>query len=112
VRKSGYRFFAADKTVIGLVARRDLLRVRANLMRHESEREILLSFAPRPRPQPQSATVADIDEDEDFALTPKAIVQKGVTSRGIGDLSRRDEVAHEICKGAFACDFLGDAQDR
>jgi CBS domain len=31
-----------DGTVVGLVARRDLLRVRANALRHEREREALM----------------------------------------------------------------------
>jgi chloride channel protein, CIC family len=31
----------------GLVARRDLLRVRASVVRHETEREVLLRFRPR-----------------------------------------------------------------
>jgi H+/Cl- antiporter ClcA/CBS domain-containing protein len=33
-----------DSRLVGLVARRDLLRVRANVIRHEREREILLRF--------------------------------------------------------------------
>jgi chloride channel protein, CIC family len=35
--------------LVGLVARRDLLRVRANVLRHEREREVLLWFRPRQR---------------------------------------------------------------
>jgi chloride channel protein, CIC family len=34
----------ADDTLIGLVARRDLLRVRASVVRHERERAVLLRF--------------------------------------------------------------------
>jgi H+/Cl- antiporter ClcA len=34
----------ADDTVVGLVARRDLLRVRASVVRHERERAVLLRF--------------------------------------------------------------------
>jgi H+/Cl- antiporter ClcA len=33
--------------LVGLVARRDLLRVRASAVRHETEREVLLGFRPR-----------------------------------------------------------------
>jgi CIC family chloride channel protein len=36
----------ADGRLVGLVARRDLLRVRANVIRHEREREILIRFRP------------------------------------------------------------------
>jgi H+/Cl- antiporter ClcA len=36
-----------DGTLTGLVARRDLLRVRANVMREETEREILIRFRAR-----------------------------------------------------------------
>ena len=36
----------ADGTLIGLVARRDLLRVRASVVRQEREREVLLRFRP------------------------------------------------------------------
>ncbi|MGH8211133.1 MAG: chloride channel protein, partial [Steroidobacteraceae bacterium] len=39
---------------VGLVARRDLLRVRANVMRHEHEREALIRVLPR-RPDSRSA---------------------------------------------------------
>ncbi|HEY7990740.1 MAG TPA: CBS domain-containing protein, partial [Stellaceae bacterium] len=35
-----------DGTLVGLVARRDLLRVRANVVRQEREREVLLRFRP------------------------------------------------------------------
>jgi hypothetical protein len=35
--------------IVGLLTRRDLLRVRANVLRHEREREVLLWFRPRPR---------------------------------------------------------------
>ena len=38
-----------DDTVIGLVARRDLLRVRADVVRHEREREVLLRLRLQPR---------------------------------------------------------------
>jgi H+/Cl- antiporter ClcA/CBS domain-containing protein len=38
----------SDGTVAGLVARRDLLRVRASVIRHEQEREALISFRKRP----------------------------------------------------------------
>jgi chloride channel protein, CIC family len=34
----------ADGAVVGLVARRDLLRVRASVVRHERERSVLLRF--------------------------------------------------------------------
>jgi H+/Cl- antiporter ClcA/predicted transcriptional regulator len=37
-----------DDKLVGLVARRDLLRVRAHLTRHEREREALLRFGPNP----------------------------------------------------------------
>ena len=36
--------------VVGLVARRDLLRVRAGVVRHEREREALLRFSMQRRP--------------------------------------------------------------
>jgi H+/Cl- antiporter ClcA/CBS domain-containing protein len=39
----------SDSVVVGLVARRDLLRVRAAAMGHERDREVLIRFA-RPRP--------------------------------------------------------------
>jgi CIC family chloride channel protein len=38
-----------DGTLVGLMARRDLLRVRANANRHEDEREILLKLGRQPR---------------------------------------------------------------
>ena len=38
-RKSG--------SLVGLVARRDLLRVRTNMVRHEREREALIRVLPR-----------------------------------------------------------------
>jgi hypothetical protein len=41
-----------DDKVVGLVARRDLLRVRADVLRHERERDVLL----RPRLQPRRST--------------------------------------------------------
>jgi hypothetical protein len=34
-----------DEVVVGLVARRDLLRVRAAAASHETEREVLFRFA-------------------------------------------------------------------
>lgn len=37
----------SDNTVVGLVARHDLLRVRANVVREEREPEVLLHFRPR-----------------------------------------------------------------
>lgn len=37
----------SDNTVVGLVARHDLLRVRANVVREEREPEVLLHFHPR-----------------------------------------------------------------
>lgn len=37
--------------LVGLVARRDLLRVRANAMRHEREREALIRVLPRRAPE-------------------------------------------------------------
>jgi H+/Cl- antiporter ClcA len=39
----------ATGTLVGLVARRDLLRVRTNMMRHEREREALIRVFPGPR---------------------------------------------------------------
>jgi H+/Cl- antiporter ClcA len=36
--------------LVGLVARRDLLRVRTNMMRHEHEREVLIRVLPRQAP--------------------------------------------------------------
>jgi CBS domain-containing protein len=33
----------SDEKLVGLVARRDLLRVRAAVVRHEREREVLLA---------------------------------------------------------------------
>jgi len=38
-----------DEKVVGLVARRDLLRVRADVVRHEHEREVLLRLRLQPR---------------------------------------------------------------
>jgi CBS domain-containing protein len=38
-----------DGTLVGLVARRDLLRVRATIVRHEREREALMRVLPRLR---------------------------------------------------------------
>ena len=38
-----------DGKLIGLVARRDLLRVRANMIHHEHEREALIQLRPPPR---------------------------------------------------------------
>jgi CIC family chloride channel protein len=35
-------------SLVGLVARRDLLRVRTNMVRHEREREALIRVLPRP----------------------------------------------------------------
>lgn len=37
-----------DDALVGLVARRDLLRIRASALRHEREREALIHFRPRP----------------------------------------------------------------
>jgi len=37
-----------DDTLVGLVARRDLLRIRASVLRHEWEREVLIDFRARP----------------------------------------------------------------
>ena len=39
----------ADGSLVGLVARRDLLRVRAGVNRHEHEREKLIRFGPEPQ---------------------------------------------------------------
>jgi CBS domain-containing protein len=39
----------SDEKLVGLVARRDLLRARADVVRHEREREVL----PRLRLQPR-----------------------------------------------------------
>jgi len=39
-----------SKALVGLVARRDLLRVRTNMVRHEIEREALIKVLP-PRRQ-------------------------------------------------------------
>jgi CBS domain-containing protein len=36
-----------DRGLVGLVARRDLLRVRANVIRHEKERDILIRWRPK-----------------------------------------------------------------
>ena len=38
-----------DDNVVGLVARRDLLRVRADVLRHERERDVLLRLRLQPR---------------------------------------------------------------
>jgi CBS domain-containing protein len=35
-----------DNALVGLVARRDLLRVRANIVRHERERDVLIRLRP------------------------------------------------------------------
>ena len=40
----------ASGALVGLVARRDLLRVRTNMMRHEHEREALIRVLPRRAP--------------------------------------------------------------
>ena len=37
----------AEAELVGLVARRDLLRVRTNMVRHEREREALIRVLPR-----------------------------------------------------------------
>ena len=37
-----------DDALVGLVARRDLLRIRASVLRHEREREVLIHFRARP----------------------------------------------------------------
>jgi chloride channel protein, CIC family len=42
----------ATGTLVGLVARRDLLRVRTNMMRHEREREALIRVFPRSQAGP------------------------------------------------------------
>ena len=47
-RKSG--------SLVGLVARRDLLRVRTNMVRHEREREAVIRVLPR-RPEYESTQV-------------------------------------------------------
>jgi CBS domain-containing protein len=39
----------SDEALVGLVARRDLLLVRANLARQERERSALIQLRPRPR---------------------------------------------------------------
>ncbi len=39
----------SDDKLVGLVARRDLLRVRADVVRHEHEREVLLRVRLQPR---------------------------------------------------------------
>jgi CBS domain-containing protein len=39
----------SDEKLVGLVARRDLLRVRADVVRHEREREVLLRVRLQPR---------------------------------------------------------------
>jgi CBS domain-containing protein len=39
----------SDDKPVGLVARRDLLRVRADVVRHEREREVLLRVRLQPR---------------------------------------------------------------
>jgi chloride channel protein, CIC family len=44
------------KKVVGLVARRDLLRMRANLVRQERERETMIRLPRRPRGMPKSTT--------------------------------------------------------
>jgi chloride channel protein, CIC family len=44
----------ASGLLAGLVARRDLLRVRANMTQHEREREALIRVLPR-RQAPRSA---------------------------------------------------------
>jgi chloride channel protein, CIC family len=38
----------ADDALVGIVARRDLLRIRASVLRHEREREALIHFRPLP----------------------------------------------------------------
>ena len=42
-----------DRKLIGLVARRDLLRVRAHARRHEVERAALLRLRPRDQQSPE-----------------------------------------------------------
>jgi CBS domain-containing protein len=41
-----------DDVLVGLVARRDLLRVRATVVRHEQEREALIRFRSHSRSVP------------------------------------------------------------
>jgi chloride channel protein, CIC family len=37
-----------DGSLVGLVARRDLLRVRASVLRHEQDREVLIRLREQP----------------------------------------------------------------
>jgi CBS domain-containing protein len=46
-----------DDTLVGLVARRDLLRVRASVLRHEREREVLIRFRALPELSAIGATL-------------------------------------------------------
>jgi hypothetical protein len=45
----------SDEALVGLIARRDLLRVRASVVRHEREREALIRFGRRDSGAPEAA---------------------------------------------------------